>query len=89
MGEPQISVLMPVRDAAATLEQALRSVLASRGPSLELICVDDGSSDESAGILATWSRAETRGTRGLSRPWHPLMSCSPTSLRSAPIFAGS
>ncbi len=82
MGEPEISVLMPVRDGAATLERALRSVLASRGPSLELICVDDGSTDESAEILGTWSRADAR-VRVLSQPRRGIVAALGRGLRAA------
>ena len=42
---PRISVLMPVRDAGPYLTDALDSVLAQTEPDLELIAVDDGSSD--------------------------------------------
>jgi len=43
---PAVSVLLPYRDAAATIEEAVDSVLAQRGVELELIAVDDGSSDD-------------------------------------------
>jgi glycosyltransferase involved in cell wall biosynthesis len=40
-----VSVILPFRDTAATLDQALAGLLASGDPALELIAVDDGSSD--------------------------------------------
>ncbi len=49
---PQVSVVMPVRDGAETLEMALHSVLSSRDDGFELVCVDDGSSDATPSILA-------------------------------------
>ncbi|MFI5316212.1 MAG: glycosyltransferase family 2 protein [Myxococcota bacterium] len=64
---PEISVLMPVRDAEATLCAALDSTLASVGPSFELICVDDGSRDATARLLAERARRDPR-VRVLSRP---------------------
>ena len=67
MSQPAISVVLPVRDGAATLGRALESVLASRGPALELICIDDGSTDETPGILNTWSARAAR-VRVLARP---------------------
>ena len=42
---PEVSVLLPYRDAEATLTEALASVLDQRGVELELIAVDDGSHD--------------------------------------------
>lgn len=44
-GRPQVSVLMPARDAAATIEEALGSVLADAALALEVLVVDDGSRD--------------------------------------------
>lgn len=46
-----LSVLLPFRDAAATLDEALRSVLAEREVPLEVIAVDDGSTDEGARVV--------------------------------------
>lgn len=55
-----ISVLLPARDAAATLPAALSGVLAQRGAELELVCVDDGSTDGTAGILEQARRQDGR-----------------------------
>jgi glycosyltransferase involved in cell wall biosynthesis len=49
---PAVSVIMAVRDGAATLAEALTSILAQSGPALELIVVDDGSADDTPAILA-------------------------------------
>ncbi len=48
---PDVSVLMPVRDAARTLGVALRSVLRSRGVAFEVVCVDHRSHDDTPSIL--------------------------------------
>ena len=45
-----VSVIIPVKDAESTLERCLASVLASTEPPLEVIVVDDGSSDRSPEI---------------------------------------
>src|SRR5258705_5864352 len=66
-GAPEISVLLPVRDAAATLAAALDSTLASVGPSFELIAIDDGSRDGTAELLDTRARRDPR-LRVLHRP---------------------
>ena len=57
---PRISVVLPVRDGAAFLEQALESVLSQTLCELELIVVDDGSTDRTPEILA---RAAVRDRR--------------------------
>lgn len=49
---PEISVLMPYRDVAATVEEAAESVLAQAGVRLELLCVDDGSTDDGPARIA-------------------------------------
>ena len=46
-----VSVLLPYRQAAATLDEAARSILAQRGVDLELIAIDDGSGDRGAAII--------------------------------------
>lgn len=48
---PDVSVIMPVYNAEAFLERAARSILDQTFADLELICVDDGSTDASAAIL--------------------------------------
>lgn len=48
---PVISVLLPFRNAAETLEEALCSVLAEREVPIEVIAIDDGSTDDGARIV--------------------------------------
>ncbi|MYZ47745.1 glycosyltransferase family 2 protein [Propylenella binzhouense] len=52
---PEVSVVMPVRNAAPFLAPALRSILEQTGVKFELIAVDDGSSDGSSAILADFA----------------------------------
>lgn len=54
---PLISVVIPSYNAAAYIEQAVSSALASSGVAVEVIVVDDGSSDD------TWQRLEKFGPR--------------------------
>ncbi|MBF0283845.1 MAG: glycosyltransferase [Magnetococcales bacterium] len=49
---PEISVLLPFRDAERTLEECLDSVLSQLGPSFEVVAVDDGSQDRSSELVA-------------------------------------
>jgi glycosyltransferase involved in cell wall biosynthesis len=57
---PRVSVLLPVRDAAATLAASLRSVSRQRLRELECIVVDDGSRDASLAIARVHSRCDPR-----------------------------
>ena len=58
--QPQISVLLPIRDAQDTLDAALASVCASSVAGIELVCVDDGSSDRTPQILETAAGKDSR-----------------------------
>jgi glycosyltransferase involved in cell wall biosynthesis len=64
---PLVSILMPVRDAAATLPACIESLRRQRGPSWECIAVDDGSRDGSAACLAR-AAAEDPRIQVLSQP---------------------
>lgn len=55
-----ISVLLPYRDSAATLSEAMESVLADLGPHDELVAIDDGSSDASADLARTIAARDPR-----------------------------
>ena len=50
---PEVSVVMPARDAEAFVAEAVASVLAETGVALELVVVEDGSSDGTAAVLAS------------------------------------
>lgn len=58
-----ISVLLPYRDCAATLREAMESVLADLGPEDELIAIDDGSRDGSADLVAALAAGDPRVLR--------------------------
>jgi glycosyltransferase involved in cell wall biosynthesis len=57
---PQVTVLLPVRDAAATLSEALDSLWAQTWTGFTVLAVDDGSTDASAAILARHAEREPR-----------------------------
>lgn len=57
---PRVSIILPVRDAAATLPKALESILAQDDPFWELVLIDDGSTDESLEVVAQILGADPR-----------------------------
>ena len=59
---PDISFVVPVFNAAPWIDQCLRSLLGQTGIRLEIICVDDGSSDTSADIVEQIRREDPRIT---------------------------
>ena len=57
---PRVTVLLPVRNAASFLDRALRSVWRQTFRSLEVVVVDDGSTDRSPDILACHAARDDR-----------------------------
>jgi glycosyltransferase involved in cell wall biosynthesis len=57
---PEVSVLLPYRDARATLAEALDSILAQRDVALELIAIDDGSRDGGEEIVRALAARDSR-----------------------------
>ncbi len=57
---PLVSVIVPARDEAAAIEAGLRSLLASNYPNLEIVAVDDRSSDATGGVMDRLAREDSR-----------------------------
>ena len=55
-----ISIVMPIYNAESTLKRSIDSVLKQSNPSWELICVDDGSEDNSLSILKDYAKRDVR-----------------------------
>ena len=58
--EPLVSVVVPVFNAEKHLGQALDSLLAQTHGNLEVICVDDGSTDGTPQLLADYASRDGR-----------------------------
>jgi len=90
MGEdPKTSVVMPVNNGERWLAEAIESVLAQTFTALELIIVDDGSTDASPDIIAAMSGRDSR-IRAVRQPRrHGLVSAlnRALALARAPLLA--
>lgn len=84
---PLISIIIPARNEAANIEMCLRSILGTTYDPIEVIVVDDRSSDGTAGIVEELARGhEARGRLRLVRgaelpagwfgkPWAIVQGC--------------
>lgn len=54
---PQVSVIIPAYNASAYVAQAVQSALGQRGVDLEVIVIDDGSTDDTPKVLATFGES--------------------------------
>lgn len=58
--EPKVSVIIPVYNTEKYLRQCLDSVINQSLREIEIICVDDGSTDGSTGILLEYAKKDSR-----------------------------
>lgn len=58
--QPIISVIIPVFNTAAYLPRCLDSVLNNTYRNLEVLCINDGSTDNSAAIVARYAQVDSR-----------------------------
>ncbi len=79
---PEVTVLMPVRNAVATLQPCLDSVRAQSFDDYELLIVDDASSDGTRRFVASHASADCR-IRLLSPPERGLVACLNAGLAAA------
>lgn len=57
---PTITVLLPFRNAASTLDEAIASITAQTCTDWELVLIDNASSDESPAIAQRWAGQDAR-----------------------------
>ncbi|MCQ0090552.1 glycosyltransferase [Roseovarius sp. M141] len=57
---PLVSVLMPARNAATTIETALRSLMAQSWHALEILVIDNGSTDDTRAMVARLGQTDPR-----------------------------
>ncbi len=55
-----VTVIVPIYNAAKTLDQTLNSVQAQTHPNLEILCINDGSTDESLEIIHAHAATDDR-----------------------------
>ena len=60
MSSIKVSVILPVYNVESYLRQCLDSVMGQTLKDIEIICVDDGSSDDSPAILEEFARKDSR-----------------------------
>lgn len=60
MNHPRVSVVLPVYNGAHTLDAAIDSLLSQTEQSLQLVIVDDGSTDRSATLIRKWAAKDER-----------------------------
>ena len=62
MASPRVSVIIPVHNAENYLEQCLDSVLSQTEEDIQVICVNDSSTDNSKAILGRYTHSDLRVT---------------------------
>lgn len=60
MSRPKVSIILPVYNVAPYLRQSLDSIIAQTLTDIEIICVDDGSTDDSGKILDEYQAKDKR-----------------------------
>lgn len=59
-GRPAVAVVVPMFNAARTIDETLASICSQTYASLEIVVVDDGSADDSAAIVEGWAALDER-----------------------------
>lgn len=79
MEKPKVSVIIPVYNAEKHLRKCLDSVCRQTLDNIEIICVDDGSTDNSLNILQEYAQNDIRvhiySQKILLLEWHETAAC--------------
>lgn len=70
-GRPSVSLLIPARNEEANLRRTLATWRSSAWPDLEILILDDGSTDDTADIIDAAARLDARVRRLAGRPVPP------------------
>jgi glycosyltransferase involved in cell wall biosynthesis len=81
-GRPAVSILIPVHNAAPRLRHCLDSALGQTLRDIEVVCVDDGSTDSSPAILAEHAARDPR-LRVISQTNHGAFHARSEAARAA------
>ncbi len=60
VADPDVTVVIPVYNSEAWLDDCISSVLAQTGVTLEVICINDGSTDDSRAVLQRFADEDSR-----------------------------
>lgn len=85
-GAPAVSVIIPVYNCAVYLPECLDSVIAQTESSWEIICVDDGSTDDSVSVLREYERRLAGKMRVVEQE---NAGCARARNRAIPLARGS
>jgi glycosyltransferase involved in cell wall biosynthesis len=75
---PRVSVIMPIFNGEAFLDEAIDSAMAQSMDDFELLLCDDGSTDGSTSIARSWAARHPDKVRYLEHPGHANMGPSHT-----------
>lgn len=81
-GGPFISVIVPVYNTSPYLSECLQSIVAQSFKNIEIICVNDGSTDDSLSILRAFAARDGR-IKIISQPNRGLSAARNAGLREA------
>lgn len=60
MGKPEASIIVPMYNSARVVDRCLGSLVAQTCSDIEIICVNDGSSDDSSQVVCEFAKRDSR-----------------------------